>query len=82
MVDGGHCSASSPRCFYRPNRSSRVCSNDGEETLVNVADLVPGDVIVVDAGADVPADARVRTAAAMVLDGSDPPLGASARHLL
>ncbi len=40
------------------------------ETLVNVADLVPGDVIVVEPDADVPADARVVTASALLVDES------------
>ena len=52
----------------RPRLARVLC--DGEEKLVDVADLVPGDVIVVDADADVPADARVVTAWALVVDES------------
>ena len=53
----------------RPAIARVLC--DGAEVLVNAADLVPGDVIVVDSGNDVPADARVVTAAALNVDESD-----------
>jgi magnesium-transporting ATPase (P-type) len=52
----------------RPNLTRVLCN--GEETLVNAADLVPGDVIVVESGVDVPADARVVSASALVVDES------------
>jgi magnesium-transporting ATPase (P-type) len=53
----------------RPRLARVLC--DGRETLVNVADLVPGDVIVLEAGADVPADARVVTASSLIVDESE-----------
>lgn len=52
----------------RPKVARVLC--DGAEVVIKVSDLVPGDVIVVDSGNDVPADARVVTAAALSVDES------------
>lgn len=49
--------------------------------LLAYARDVPGGVIVVEAGAGFPVDAGVATSAPSVVDASDSPLGASARHL-
>ncbi len=49
--------------------SARV-RRDGQVTTVPAADLVPGDVIVLEAGAQVPADARLVRSAVLQLDES------------
>jgi P-type Ca2+ transporter type 2C len=43
---------------------------DGTVTRIRAADLVPGDVIVLEAGSQVPADARLITAVALRVDES------------
>lgn len=52
----------------RPPMARVLCN--GEERVINGVDLVPGDVIVVDSGAEVPADARLVTAAELAVDES------------
>lgn len=52
----------------QPKLARVLC--DGEEATVAAADLVPGDVIVVDAEADVAADARIITADGLMVDES------------
>ncbi|HEX9163245.1 MAG TPA: cation-transporting P-type ATPase [Thermoanaerobaculia bacterium] len=45
--------------------------SDGEEMVVRAADLVPGDVIIVESGITVPADARILTATGLIVDERD-----------
>lgn len=62
-----HAAARSP--FPRHAVARVLC--DGRETAVPAADLVPGDVIVIEPGMDVPADARVLTASGLTIDESE-----------
>lgn len=64
-------SAGVVRFLHPPRRAIARVLCDGAEVLVKAADLVPGDVIVVDPGTDVPADARVVMAAALNVDESE-----------
>lgn len=48
--------------------TTAVVRRDGVESIVDAAELVPGDVILLDAGAHVPADARLASVAGLAVD--------------
>ncbi len=53
-----------------PHRIAARVLCDGEEKSVPATDLVPGDIIIVEPGGEVPADARVLTADGLLVDES------------
>ena len=62
---------SSQRALRRLTLQARTTARvrrDARETLVDAVDLVPGDVIALEAGVHVPADARLVDAAALSVD--------------
>lgn len=61
---------SAARALREVLRPRAVVDRDGRQTEVDVADIVPGDVVVLDAGDRVPADGRVVEARGLELDES------------
>ena len=61
---------SAARALREVLRPTAVVQRDGRPAEVDVADLVPGDVVVLDAGDRVPADGRIVEAQELELDES------------